>query len=148
MLDGLTQAVPAHEFLFGRFTGLLAVSVHGSCRWLGINLFFHSGLTPKSTANAAVVVAPPTEASPDALATAQATLDAQLLTLYMSLPPRTAVAIFTNHSDPRLSQRSRVGRKRMRWIDPSGGLRVTGGRRRRSKRQSMGCCFRGSSRTV
>ena len=98
MLDGLTQAVPAHEFLFGRFTGIadamgcwLAVSVHGSCRWLGINLFFQSGLTPKATADAAVVVAPPTEAPPDALATIQATLDAQLLTLYTPLPPRTAI---------------------------------------------------------
>ena len=48
-----------------------------------------------------VAVRPPTEASPEALATAQATVDARLVTLDASLSARTAVAIFTAHSDPR-----------------------------------------------
>ena len=56
---------------------------------------------PKATADAPVMVAPPTEASPEALAIVQATLDAQLVTLYASLPARTAVVMFTGHSDPR-----------------------------------------------
>jgi len=86
VLEGLIQAIPAHEFLFGRFTGIADVM-----GWL----------TPKATADAPVVVAPPTEASPEALATAQATLNAQLVTLYASLPARTAVVLFTGHSDPR-----------------------------------------------
>ena len=38
---------------------------------------------------------------PKILATAPATLDAQLVTLYASLPARTAVVIFTGHSDLR-----------------------------------------------
>ena len=47
-------------------------------------------------------VAPPTEASPEVLATAQATLDGKLVTFYAaSLPARTAVVIFTGHSDSR-----------------------------------------------
>lgn len=47
------------------------------------------------------MVTPPTEASPEVLAAAQATLNEQLVTLYTSLPARTAVVIFTGHSDPR-----------------------------------------------
>lgn len=64
-------------------------------------MFGFSGLTPKATADAPIVVAPPTETSPEALAAAQATLNEQLVTLYTSLPARTAVVIFTGHSDPR-----------------------------------------------
>ncbi|KAF8134342.1 hypothetical protein EV363DRAFT_1396762 [Boletus edulis] len=85
VLEGLTQAIPAHEFLFGRFTG-----VADAMGWL----------TPKVTVDAPVVVSPPTEPSLEALATAQATLDAQLTTLYAALPARTAVVMFTGHSDP------------------------------------------------
>ena len=58
-------------------------------------------MTPKATADTPVAAAPSTEASPEALATAQAMLDAQLVTLYTSPPARTTVAIFTDHSDPR-----------------------------------------------
>ena len=64
-------------------------------------VYYYSGLTPGATADAPVAVRPPTEPSPEALATAQATLDARLVTLDASLSARTAVAIFTGHSDPR-----------------------------------------------
>ena len=47
------------------------------------------------------MVPPPTEASPEAFATAQTSLNAQLVTLYASPPARTAVVVFTGHSDPR-----------------------------------------------
>ncbi|KAF8554782.1 ribonuclease H-like protein [Imleria badia] len=86
VLDGLTQAIPAHEFLFGRFTGLA-----DTMGWL----------TPKATAETPVAVGAPTESSPETLASAQATLNAHLVALYASLPARTAVIIFTGHSDPR-----------------------------------------------
>ena len=46
-------------------------------------------------------MATPTEASPETLAAAQAALNAHLVMLYTSLPARTAVVIFTGHSDPR-----------------------------------------------
>ena len=39
--------------------------------------------------DAPVVVHPPTEASPEALATAQVTVNAQLVMVYASLPART-----------------------------------------------------------
>lgn len=85
VLEGLLQAIPAHEFAFGRFTG-----VADALGWL----------TPKATAAETPVVAP-AEPSPIVLANAQATLNNQLVTLYSALPARTALIIFTGHSDPR-----------------------------------------------
>lgn len=55
-------------------------------------------MTPKATADPP---APPTAAGPEALTAAQAALNEQLVTLYTSIPPRTALVIFTGHSDPR-----------------------------------------------
>ncbi|OJA19892.1 hypothetical protein AZE42_12716 [Rhizopogon vesiculosus] len=87
ILEGLLQAIPAHEFSFGRFTGIA-----DALGWL----------TPKTTAaETPVVPITPGEPSPIVLANAQATLNNQLITLYASLPPRTAFIIFTGHSDPR-----------------------------------------------
>jgi len=86
VLDGLLQAIPAHEFVFGRFTGLA-----DAMGWL----------TPKATGDAPAVVVPISEPSPEVLAAAQAKLDEHLVALYTSLPARTAVIIFTGHSDPR-----------------------------------------------
>ncbi|KAG1827832.1 hypothetical protein EV424DRAFT_600780 [Suillus variegatus] len=85
VLDGLLQAIPAHEFAFGRFTG-----VADALGWL----------TPKTPAGETPIVTP-AEPSPVILANAQATLNNQLVTLYASLPARTALIIFTGHSDPR-----------------------------------------------
>ncbi|KAF9232680.1 hypothetical protein BU15DRAFT_54755 [Melanogaster broomeanus] len=86
VLDGLLQAVPAHEFAFGRFTGLADIM-----GWL----------TPKATGDVPAVVVPPPEPSPEALAAAQAKLNEHLVALYASLPARTGMVIFTGHSDPR-----------------------------------------------
>ena len=101
VLEGLFQAIPAHEFLFGRFTGIADVM---ACECVLIRLSGCSsslGLTPKVTPDAPVVVAPQAEPSPEAITTAQKTLNEQLMQLYTSLPPHTAVVIFTGHSDPR-----------------------------------------------
>ncbi|OJA14787.1 hypothetical protein AZE42_12824 [Rhizopogon vesiculosus] len=87
VLEGLLQAIPPHEFSFGRFTGIA-----DALGWL----------TPKTTAaETPVVPITPGEPSPIVLANAQVTLNNQLITLYASLPPRTAFIIFTGHSDPR-----------------------------------------------
>jgi len=89
VLEGLVQAVPVHEFLFGRFTGIA-----DTMGWL----------TPKAMADAPIGATSqpqPTEASPEALAAAQATLNDHLAALYASLPTRTALVIFSGHSDPR-----------------------------------------------
>jgi RNA exonuclease 1 len=59
-----------------------------------------AGLTPKTSAGE-TPAATPAEPSPIVLASAQATLNNQLVTLYASLPARTALIILTGHSDPR-----------------------------------------------
>jgi RNA exonuclease 1 len=58
------------------------------------------GLTPKTSAGETPAVTP-AEPSSIVLASAQATLDNQLVTLYASLPARTALIILTGRSDPR-----------------------------------------------
>ena len=103
VLEGLLQAIPAHEFLFGRLTGI-ADAMGCGCWYImfsdrRVTVFL--GLTPKSTADAPAVVVSPTEASPEVVAAAQVTLNEQLTALYASFPARTALVIFTGHSDPR-----------------------------------------------
>ena len=103
VLEGLLQAIPAHEFSFGRFTGIADAlgCEHTLVHPVSICLRF-TGLTPKTTgADTPVVPITPAEPSPIVLANAQATLNNQLITLYASLPSRTAFIIFTGHSDPR-----------------------------------------------
>ncbi|KAH7925607.1 hypothetical protein BV22DRAFT_1033761 [Leucogyrophana mollusca] len=86
VLEGLLQVVPAHEFVFGRFTGIADV-----LGWL----------TPKATGDTPAVPAIPQSPSPEVLSATQEALNSQLLALYTSLPARTALVIFTGHSDPR-----------------------------------------------
>ncbi|KAI6037556.1 hypothetical protein EDC04DRAFT_3141981 [Pisolithus marmoratus] len=86
VLEQLIQTIPAHEFTFGRFMGLADV-----LGWV----------TPKSTTDAPAPPKPFVEPTPEALLAAQTKLNTQLSTLYASLLPRTAVVIFTGHSDPR-----------------------------------------------
>ncbi|KAL4073757.1 hypothetical protein J3A83DRAFT_4090781 [Scleroderma citrinum] len=86
VLDGLIQTVSTHEFAFGRFMNLA-----DTLGWI----------TPKSMSD---VPAPPistTKPTPESILAAQTKLNAHLTTLYASLPPRTALVIFTGHSDPR-----------------------------------------------
>ena len=58
-----------------------------------------------------VVVAAPTEALPEALATAQSISGTQLVRvmLYMSLPAPTAVVIFAGHLNPVLGGIAQLG---------------------------------------
>jgi RNA exonuclease 1 len=59
-----------------------------------------TGITPKPSPDEPTPVAPPpaTEAE---VQNALITLDKHLSTLYASLPSRTALVLFTGHSDPR-----------------------------------------------
>lgn len=63
-------------------------------------LIHGAGAVPKPEAGSALPeLAPPP--GPDELGPVLATLDQRLKTLYASLPPRTALVVFTGHSDPR-----------------------------------------------
>ncbi|EMD32735.1 hypothetical protein CERSUDRAFT_57931 [Gelatoporia subvermispora B] len=80
IMDGVLASLPSHNFIFGRFTGLADA--------LGC-----TDLVPETPA--------PTPASQQDLGLTLSTLDAQLKRVYTALPPRTALIIFTGHSDPR-----------------------------------------------
>ncbi|EKM52741.1 uncharacterized protein PHACADRAFT_261348 [Phanerochaete carnosa HHB-10118-sp] len=86
VLQGLLGAIPSHTFSFSRFTAL--ADARG---WI----------TNRSNADTTVEAAPATPAPAPDLSGILATLDSQLKELYDSLPSRTAVIIFTGHSDPR-----------------------------------------------
>ncbi|KAH7889012.1 hypothetical protein F5I97DRAFT_2006350 [Phlebopus sp. FC_14] len=87
VLDGLLQVIPSHEFAFGRFTGLA-----DALGWV----------TPKATGEIPATTTPPkSDPPPESIAVAQAKLNEQLTALYAILPSRTAIVIFTGHSDPR-----------------------------------------------
>ncbi len=68
----------------------------------------HTGITPKATGDPSLDAAAPAPAptlstpstDPD-LSTVLVTLDTHLRQLYAALPARTALVIFTGHSDPR-----------------------------------------------
>ncbi|KAJ6567827.1 hypothetical protein B0H10DRAFT_1841408 [Mycena sp. CBHHK59/15] len=85
VLKGLLEVVPSHDFVFGRFMALAE-----TLGWT----------TPKPEAGCPIPeLAPPP--SPEVLACVVAALDQHLKTLYAALPPRTALVVFTGHSDPR-----------------------------------------------
>ncbi|KAJ7606820.1 ribonuclease H [Roridomyces roridus] len=86
VLKGVLEAVPSHHFVFGRFMALANV-----LGWASPKQEPGTLLTTELT--------PPPE--PEVMQPLLATLDQQLKTLYASLPPRTALVIFTGHSDPR-----------------------------------------------
>ncbi|KZT66208.1 ribonuclease H [Daedalea quercina L-15889] len=85
VLEGLLGAIPSHQFAFGRFTGLAKA---------------RGWITPKTSAE--LIPDPdPTPDTPIDMNLVLSTMNAHLEKLYASLPPRTAVIIFTGHSDPR-----------------------------------------------
>ncbi|KAF9268108.1 ribonuclease H-like protein [Marasmius fiardii PR-910] len=85
VLSNLLEVLPSHHFAFGRFMSLANI-----LGWV----------TPKATPDGPPPEPVPTP-TPDAIATVLSELNTQLKSLHASLPSRTAVVIFTGHSDPR-----------------------------------------------
>ncbi|KAG5642482.1 hypothetical protein DXG03_002732 [Asterophora parasitica] len=85
VLRGLLEVIPSHQFAFGRFMALADAN----------------GWTTAKTSPDALPPPPVEPPTPEALQSLLETLNTQLQTLHSSLPPRTAVVIFTGHSDPR-----------------------------------------------
>ncbi|KAG5636152.1 hypothetical protein H0H81_008983 [Sphagnurus paluster] len=85
VLKGLLDVIPSHQFAFGRFMALA-----DAMNWT----------TPKSTPDAPPPP-PDVEPSPEKLKAISDAMNTHLRTLHSSLPPRTALVIFTGHSDPR-----------------------------------------------
>ncbi|KAI0766795.1 hypothetical protein BC629DRAFT_1292810 [Irpex lacteus] len=89
VLEGLLGAIPSHTFTFGRFTALA-----DALGWI----------TNRSSGEVAAdgtLALPPVQPSEEDVQLVLPTLDTQLKKLYEALPPRTALIIFTGHSDPR-----------------------------------------------
>lgn len=90
VLEGLLNVIPSHQFAFGRFMGLA-----NALGWV----------TPKASvdqsAAASMALEVPPAPTPAELAPVLTALNAHLKKLHAALPPRTALVIFTGHSDPR-----------------------------------------------
>lgn len=87
VLDGLLGAVPSHQFSFGRFTSLAEAS-----GWI----------TTKSAVETPALepILPPSTGT-TGVEPILHKLNSRLMRLHSALPPRTALIIFTGHSDPR-----------------------------------------------
>jgi len=91
VLEGLLNVIPSHQFAFGRFMGLANV-----LGWV----------TPKEQqqqqpSSSSMLGEVPPAPTPDELAPVLTALNLHLKKLHAALPPRTALVIFTGHSDPR-----------------------------------------------
>ncbi|KAF7981919.1 hypothetical protein HWV62_31529 [Athelia sp. TMB] len=93
VVAGVVGAVPGHALVFGRLTGLA-----GKLGWL-------TAKEPAAASSSSTLVPAPQieteDPTEEELAPALATLDAHLAAIHAALPPRTALLVFTGHSDPR-----------------------------------------------
>ncbi|KAF5381153.1 hypothetical protein D9757_009449 [Collybiopsis confluens] len=116
------EAVESHDFLFVRLMGL--ASVRG---WITprANNNSSDSSNPTSTSPAVPPPAPLAgEPTHEALSGALQTMSEHLKTIHAAVPPRTALLIFTGHSDPRrmseLSKRKAAFETAIRKGGPSG----------------------------
>jgi len=89
VLEGLLNVIPSHQFAFGRFMGLA-----NALGWV----------TPKEQQqppSSSMLGEVPPVPTPEELAPVLTALNAHLKKLHAALPSRTALVIFTGHSDPR-----------------------------------------------
>jgi RNA exonuclease 1 len=123
VLAGLLNVIPSHQFTFGR---LMALATILGCKLilkvlalfllsiLSLDFFFpfatllmdvffclFVGVTPKVTPDSLLVQDPLLEPTPSVLEPVISSLNSHLKTLQASLPAKTALIIFTGHSDPR-----------------------------------------------
>ncbi|KAK0433575.1 ribonuclease H-like domain-containing protein [Armillaria borealis] len=113
MLKALLEVVPSHHFVFARFMALANI--------LGLM----KGLRPKQSSDSTPQEPAPPPAA-EQLGTVLDALNAHLKALHSALPSRTALIIFTGHSDPRrmaaLNARKAAFETAIRSGKPSDGL--------------------------
>lgn len=102
VLSQLMATIPSHHFVFGRFMALanLLGCALAMQQFLYPFLLTHnlSGITPKAPLPPAAPCQPPPR---HIIQPVMNELNNNLKALHASLPPRTALLIFTGHSDPR-----------------------------------------------
>lgn len=86
VVQKLLDVIPSHHFTFARLMNL--ANIQG---WT----------TPKSTSSDTAPPPPQPAPSPETLNETLQSLNSHLTTIHANLPPRTALIIFTGHSDPR-----------------------------------------------
>ncbi|KAF8907850.1 hypothetical protein CPB84DRAFT_1767719 [Gymnopilus junonius] len=91
VLRNLLDVLPSHQFVFGRFMELA-----NTLGWV----------TPKASPDQPLPIPPPSAStdpapSPEILSQSLSSLNTHLRALHSALPPRTALIIFSGHSDPR-----------------------------------------------
>ncbi|TFK22234.1 ribonuclease H [Coprinopsis marcescibilis] len=95
VVDGVLGVVGSHDFVFGRLMGLADRLGWITQRGNNANANANgpsSAPTPTPTSN---------QATPDEIQASLKMLNEHLQTIHSALPPRTALLIFTGHSDPR-----------------------------------------------
>ncbi|KAK0217668.1 ribonuclease H [Armillaria nabsnona] len=117
VLKALLEVVPSHHFVFARFMALANI--------LGSYTDSDEGTTPKQSSDSTPQEpAPPPTA--EQLGTVLDALNVHLKALHSALPSRTALIIFTGHSDPRrmaaLNARKAAFETAIRSGKPSDGL--------------------------
>ncbi|KAN0141726.1 hypothetical protein V8E53_000188 [Lactarius tabidus] len=107
VLDGLVGALDSHEFIFGRLMGLadalgwITPKVDAVVAEKTENQNLTGDAAETKTEGLEVPLPPPDDSNGNALFTAVTNLNDHLTTLHAALPPRTALLLFSGHSDPR-----------------------------------------------
>ncbi|KAH9025150.1 ribonuclease H-like protein [Lactarius hengduanensis] len=99
VLDGLVGALDSHEFIFGRLMGLADALGWITPKAENVENRNPTGAAETKTENAET----PSSSLPDgnSVLAAVTNLNAHLTALHAALPPRTALLLFSGHSDPR-----------------------------------------------
>jgi RNA exonuclease 1 len=101
VLAGLLGAIPSHDFAFGRFSIVAETCNCAHFPSLDVAcIHVPAGISQKPTLDAPAPP-PPSEPSSEEVAVALRALDANLAAVHAALPSRTALVVFTGHSDPR-----------------------------------------------
>ncbi|KAH9037515.1 hypothetical protein EDB85DRAFT_2072974 [Lactarius pseudohatsudake] len=100
VLDGLVGALDSHEFIFGRLMGLADALGWITPKAENVENRNPAGAAETKTEDAET---PSSSSPPDgsSVFAAVTNLNAHLTALHAALPPRTALLLFSGHSDPR-----------------------------------------------
>ncbi|KAI9434729.1 hypothetical protein H4582DRAFT_1881782 [Lactarius indigo] len=102
VLDGLVGALDSHEFVFGRLMGLADALGWITPKAENTENRNPTGAAETKTENVEIPSSsPPPDGSGNSLFAAVTDLNAHLTALHAALPPRTALLLFSGHSDPR-----------------------------------------------
>ncbi|KAN0141439.1 hypothetical protein V8E53_000684 [Lactarius tabidus] len=101
VLNGLVGALDSHEFILGRLMGLADALGYAVVAEKTENQNLTGDAAETKTESSEVTPPAPDDSNGNALFTVVTNLNDHLTTLHAALPPRTALLLFSGHSDPR-----------------------------------------------